>query len=126
MLAFASERVQLEAGEALFQAGDITRGAYVLITGVLISQQNTDLGEKEFEVSQRGTLIGQLSLIIEQKRRATFICIEPAELLLVTRASFLKLIEQFPEVAPRAQEMIRNDIGKFTSKLEEIKLKKNA
>ncbi len=124
MLAFASERVQLAAGDVLFKSGDVTPGAYVLISGALTSQQYDE--EKEYEVSQRGTLIGQLSLITEQKRRATLTCLEPAELLLVTRSSFLKLIEQFPEVAQRAEEMIRNDIGKYVTSLEEIKPAKNA
>lgn len=126
MLAFASERVQLDAGETLFKSGDVTPGAYVLISGSLTSRQNNEVDDKEFEVSQRGTLIGQLSLITTQKRRATLTCLEPAELLLVTRSSFLKLIDQFPEVAQRAEEMIRNDIGKYINSLEEVKPARNA
>ena len=121
MLAFASERIRVGAGDMLFKAGDTTPGAYVLISGSLISRQGAGTEKKEFEVAHRGTLIAQLALITEQKRRATLTCREDAELLLVTRASFLKLIDQFPEVAQRATEMIRNDIGKYVSSLEEVK-----
>ena len=121
MLAFASERVRLNEDEVLFKAGDVTPGAYLLVSGSLVSRQGEAKKTTEFPVDQPGTLIAQLALLTKQKRRATLTCVKPAELLLITRSSFLKLLDQFPEVGHRAKEMIRNDIGKYVTALKEVK-----
>lgn len=118
MLAFASERKQLEAGAVLFNAGDVTPGAYVLISGELISK-NTDAVDAEVvHISQPGTVISELALIAEHPRRTSVICETNVELLAVPRSAFGKLMEEFPDIASRAVDLIRNDIGKFVSSLE--------
>lgn len=118
MLAFASERKQFEAGSVLFNAGDVTSGAYVLISGELVSKDNDALDAEVVHISQPGTVIAELALIAEHPRRSSVVCETNVELLAVPRSAFGKLMEEFPDVASRAMELIRNDIGKFVSSLE--------
>jgi len=128
MLAFTSERVVLKPGEVLFRAGDVTEGAYVLISGTLIStpliagsgKPETD---EAVEIHQPGTVIGELALIAKHPRRANVKAKNAVELLLVPRTSFAKLVEQFPEIALRVSAKIKNDLGKYVSDIEQIKTK---
>jgi len=128
MLAFTSERVVLNPGEVLFRAGDVTRGAYVLISGIVISTPlieggGTAQNGEAVEISQPGTVIGELALITKHPRRANVKAKNTVELLLVPRTSFAKLVEQFPEIASRAAAKIKNDLGTYVSAIEQIKEK---
>ncbi len=119
MLAFASDRVRLATGETLFEKGQVTDGAYVLVSGELVAKGTPGTGEKDVAIIHPGTVMGQLALITRHPRRATIVCVSTAELLLVPRSAFSKLMEQFPDVARRAVELIRNDIGAYVAPLRE-------
>ncbi len=121
MLAFASERVVLEPDKVLFRVGDVTEGAYVLISGTLISTPATSGVDEAIEISLPGTVIGELALIAKHPRRATVKAKTPVELLMVPRTSFAKLLEQFPEIASRTAAKIRNDLGTYVSRIERVK-----
>ena len=128
MLAFASERVVLKPGEVLFRAGDVTDGAYVLISGTLISAPLIAGGDAKkigeaIEIHQPGTVIGELALIAKHPRRANVSAKSAAELLLVPRASFSKLVEQFPQIAQRVSAKIKNDLGNYVAAIETVKPK---
>ncbi len=123
MLAFASERVVLEPDKVLFRVGDVTEGAFVLISGILISTPAKSGNDEAVEISLPGTVIGELALIAKHPRRATVKAKTTAELLLVPRTSFAKLVEQFPEIASRTVAKIRNDLGAYVAKIERVKEK---
>ncbi|MCF6302507.1 MAG: cyclic nucleotide-binding domain-containing protein [Devosiaceae bacterium] len=118
MLAFASELTSFKSGKTLFIAGEITSGAYVLISGELVLIKPTDSKEQELHVTEPGTVIGELALIAKHPRRATATCKTDVELLFVPRSAFAKLMKQFPDVAARAAELIRSNIGKYVGALQ--------
>ena len=120
MLAFASDRIRLTSGETLFRAGQITDGAYVLISGEMLSNAINRPEEEGIVVNSPGTVMGELALVTRHPRRSTVVCTRDAELLLVPRSAFSKLMEQFPEVAHRAVEVIRNDIGTYVAPLKNV------
>jgi len=121
MLAFASEWTKLAQGETLFKAGQISPGAYVLISGELSSTKRTNSKEEAVIIEQPGTVIGELALIVKHPRRTTIICTSDAQLLMVPRSAFSKLMQQFPEIAAKAVELVRGDIGKYISSIEGLK-----
>ncbi len=128
MLSFASERIVLKPGEVLFRAGDVTQGAYVLISGTLISTSliagaDTQKTGDAIEIHQPGTVIGELALIAKHPRRANVKAKSEVELLLVPRTSFSKLVEQFPETALRVSAKIKNDLGNYVSAIGQVKPK---
>lgn len=128
MLAFASEWVKLQAGETLFRVGQISPGAYVLISGELSSirgmaqKSKFDEKNKAIDIVLPGTVIGELALIVKQPRRATIVCKSDAQLLMVPRSAFSKLMQQFPEIASRTVAQIRGDIGKYVSSIEKAQI----
>ncbi|HHG90999.1 MAG TPA: cyclic nucleotide-binding domain-containing protein [Devosia sp.] len=117
MLAFAGERRGLLSGETLFRAGDVTEGAYVLISGELLSSRSEPKDAKGVSITQPGAVIGELALIAKKPRRATVVAVTPADLLLVPRIAFSKLMQQYPEVAQRAASKIREDVGAYVTPL---------
>jgi len=123
MLAFASERIVLEPGKVLFRVGDVTEGAFVLISGTLISTPASSQIDEAVEINLPGTVIGELALIAKHPRRAIVKAKTNVELLLVPRTSFAKLLEQFPEIASRTAAKIKNDLGAYVSRIEQLKEK---
>jgi len=120
MLAFASEWIQLKAGDVLFKAGQVSPGAYVLVSGELTSTPKSGSKEKSVAITEPGTVIGELALIVKGERRASVVCKSNAQLLMVPRSAFLKLMQQFPEIAAKAQEQVRSDIEKYISPIEQV------
>ena len=121
MLAFAGERRMLKTGETLFRAGDVTHGAYVLISGILGSRQATTGEDELVEIDKPGTIVGELALITKYPRRATVVAKTDVELLLVPRTAFSKLMRQYPEIARRAAAKIRHDANAYVGALEQVK-----
>ncbi len=120
MLAFASERIRLAKGQTLFRAGEVISGAYVLISGELVSVPGEGEKGEPVAISRPGTVIGELALLTEHPRRATIVCQQDAELLMVPRSAFGKLMEQFPDVARRAGEVIRTGMGQYVGMLRAV------
>ncbi len=117
MLAFAGERRALMPKETLFRVGDVTEGAYVLISGELVSRQSDAEGAQNIPITQPGAVIGELALIAKHPRRATVVAVTQADLLLVPRIAFSKLMQQYPEIAQKAAAKIRQDVDAFVAPL---------
>ncbi len=120
MLAFASEWIKLRAGDTLFKAGQVSPGAYVLISGELSSTQKLSPNSNPIEIIQPGTVIGELALIVKHPRRSTIVCKSDAQLLMVPRSAFSKLMQQFPEIAVKAVDQIKGDVGKYVSSIKAV------
>ncbi len=123
MLAFAGERRALIPNETLFRVGDVTEGAYVLISGELLSSQSDTKDAKSVSITQPGAVIGELALIAKQPRRATVVAVTAADLLLVPRIAFSKLMQQYPEIAQKAAGKIRQDVGAYVTPLANARQK---
>ncbi|MCB9992487.1 MAG: cyclic nucleotide-binding domain-containing protein [Hyphomicrobiaceae bacterium] len=118
MLAFASERRVLRPGEVLFRKGDVVPGAFVLMSGSLTS---VDKEGASSEISAPGTVVAELALLTSHPRRATLTATSECELLMVPRDTFLKLMQQFPDVAETALRRIQKDLNTFVAPITEIR-----
>ncbi len=98
MLAFASEWVELKKNDILFKAGQLVPGAYVLISGELILTQKNASSGKPIIISDPGTVVAELALIVKHPRRADVVCKTDVQLLMVPRSAFSKIMQQFPSL----------------------------
>lgn len=113
ILAISSEQKVLAAGEVLFKAGDDADCGYVLASGVIHFVRETEGAEPELlHVLEPVALIGETSLILANKRPATAVAAEPCVLMRLSRSTFVRTLEGFPEVAQRMRKM-------FAARLEE-------
>lgn len=122
MLAFGSDRQVLKAGEVLFRVGDVTPGAYVLISGELVSRDKHSGDEKlhSVDIDQPGTVIGELAMIAKHPRRSTVTAKTEVELLFVPRDTFSKLMQQFPDLAAKAAAKVQGDLQSYIGTVQKM------
>lgn len=97
VIAIGAESRTLQGGEVLFRQGDAADCGYVVEEGSLTAAEN----EGEPTLLRRGALLGELSLLTENKRPATVTASEPSSVMRITRALFLRMLQGYPDVADR-------------------------
>ena len=89
----------LEAGKALFLAGDAGDGCYRLEQGLVKVIITSPRGEERIlAILGPGALVGELSVIDGGPRSASVIAIKPCELSFVSRAAFKECTQEYPEI----------------------------
>jgi CRP/FNR family cyclic AMP-dependent transcriptional regulator len=109
-----------EKGEVIVREGETGLGMYVILRGRV--QITKDKAGAPVRVAELGPeqFFAEMSLIDEKPRSATVTTVEETECLLFTRDSFLKLMNQNPQLAIRLArslaERLRNtdDLGRTT------------
>jgi CRP-like cAMP-binding protein len=119
LLAFASERKRHKAGTVIYQAGEVPAGAHVLIAGTVATLQGDDEADP-FVVTKPGSLLGANSLIVARPRPVTIKAIDQVETLFVPRSAFMKLCNQYPDLAARAAEQLRKDLISYVGAIQTI------
>jgi CRP-like cAMP-binding protein len=101
VLAIGAESQTLENGEVLFREGDAADSGFVVEVGALQA-----LGRDSMQpvVIPRGTLVGEMSLLVETRRSTTVIASEPASVMRIARPLFLKMLQGYPHVAARLRK----------------------
>ena len=120
LLAFASERKKYKPGTVLYQAGEVPGGAHVLVSGTVATYQGEDAANPHV-VSQPGSTLGAISLVIARPRPVTLKAVDQVETLFVPRAAFMKLANQAPDLAGRAAERIRRELTGYLGAIEQVR-----
>ncbi len=107
-LAKVTEDVEVEEGKVLARQGEIGREFFVLLDGeVAVTKNDSDvrtLGSGEF--------FGEIALISDSVRRtATVTAKTPLRFFVLTRQSFLGLIDRRPEIEQKVLEALAERIG---------------
>lgn len=120
LLAFDADTVDLEAGEVLFEFGQIAKGGILILDGeISLSQQDGDTNV--FDVIGPGTFIGHLALITEVVHRATATCATASRILRIDRASFKKVLREYPGCAAKVRAAIAGDLLSFVKSIEKTR-----
>ena len=113
ILAISSEQKVLAEGEVLFKAGDAADCGYVLASGLIhFVKEKPDAEPVLLHEVGPVALIGETSLILANTRPATAIAAAPSVLIRLSRSTFVRTLEGFPDVARRMRKM-------FADRLEE-------
>ena len=120
LLAFASERKRFKPGSVLYQAGDVPEGAHVLVHGTVATYQGEDT-ENPFVITQLGSTLGAISLVIARARPVTLKAVDNVETLFVPRTAFMKLANQTPDLAARAADRIRRELTGYLGAIEQVR-----
>lgn len=118
MLAFASDLRRFDSDAVLYQSGATPLGAFVLIEGTL--KARPDGGGKPYAISEPGSVVSAMALILSKPRPVTFSAVTDCEALFVPRAAFLKLVQQSPDLAQRAVARVEADLGNYLGALEPV------
>ena len=124
MLAFAGDLRHFDPDAMLYKSGAVPQGAFVLISGTLKSKQ--DGGGKPHVISERGSVVSSMALILSKPRPITITAVTDCETLFVPRTAFLKLVQQSPELAQRAVARVERELGNYLGALEPIRQRMKA
>jgi len=94
LLAFTSDSLTFEDGEVLFNVGDSSDSAYVILEGeveILVPNQN---GMHAAFVRGKNDIIGEMGILNEMPRNATVRAKGTVKVLRITGESFIKLLQQ--------------------------------
>jgi len=116
-LAIAAETYSMQAGEVLFTAGEAADGAYIVAQGS-VSLKPERGGEV---VAGPGTLLGEAALLAETKRPATATAREAVKVLRVSRSTFLKILDSYPDAAQRLRDLLASRTDQWTREMENIR-----
>ncbi len=120
LLAFASERKRFKPNSVIYKAGDIPEGAHVLVVGTVATYQEGD-DDNPFVISQTGSTLGAMSLVVAKPRPVTLKAVDQVETLFVPRSAFMKLANQAPDLAARAADRIRRELTGYLSAVEQVR-----
>jgi len=94
LLAFSAEQKNLADNERLFERGAHAECAYTVVSGRIRLDS-----DDEVRVVGPGALIGETALIVDALRPCDAFAEGPARVLIVPRSLFLKMLEEFPQIA---------------------------
>jgi CRP-like cAMP-binding protein len=99
LLAMASNRVSLEAGEALLRQGDAPDAVYVLLQGEADVFRETPKGEVHLARITAGEVVGEIGALCGRPYSATIKAAGELVALRVERNSFVEILEEVPQLA---------------------------
>lgn len=106
VLAIGAEQQQFARGSILFRAGDEADGGYVVQEGSF--RIHVPGGRNREVVAERGTLIGELALIVPVSQQATAIAQEYSMAIRISRTLFLRVLDSYPVAAHRLRDEFAN------------------
>jgi CRP/FNR family cyclic AMP-dependent transcriptional regulator len=99
LLAFTSERVAFEAGHVLFREGDMGDAAYIIMDGAAEVLVASPAGPVLIAVLGRNAFVGEMAILCDVPRTATVKARERLICLRMSKELFLRLINEFPQMA---------------------------
>lgn len=123
ILAISSEQKELEAGEVLFHVGEPADCGYVVVSGLLHFVEEARDGTRRLLHEVRpGALLGETSLLLANKRPATVVAMEPTVVMRLSRSTFLRTLEGFPEAAASMRRQFAERLQETMGALSQVQL----
>lgn len=119
LLAFSAEPQDLQTGDIVFRAGDVSDGGFVVVKGgiALINGKGKAVGA----AIGPERLIGELALITETFRPVTAVAEMPSMVLHITRASFRRTLQEYPDAAQALVRDMKDRIAALSHELATAK-----
>jgi CRP-like cAMP-binding protein len=105
LVAFASEKRRLKAGETLFQAGEQGETGFFVHFGSIALLEKGASAEKARRVGA-GALIGENALYAPVARRVEARAFEDSVVAVIPRAVFRRVLTEFPEGADKIRSAL--------------------
>lgn len=120
LIAFTADRVELAPGARLFTQGTPADGAFVLMSGELDLEVTRDGGTASLGRVPAGALLGEMALLCQTVRPATAIAAGPVEAVRIARATFRRLLEEYPAGAAQMRSHLAKRLLTVTGALARV------
>jgi CRP/FNR family cyclic AMP-dependent transcriptional regulator len=108
-----SDPLALDAGQALFKAGDAASEMYVLLEG----QAEIRVGDTVLEIARPGALLGEMAMIEHAPRAATVLAGAPCKFARISHHRFTFLIQQNPFFAIHVMKVLVDRLRAMNQRL---------
>jgi CRP-like cAMP-binding protein len=123
-LARRAERVMFRIGQPIIKTGEAGDGAFLLIVGeggiVAGDDRGANARDREMTVVETGSLIGEMSMLIDTEYSTTIVAKTAVRALKITRAALYEQMERDPELAAHFVAKISSRLHDFTDELRRI------
>ena len=119
LLAFTSERLTFQAGQALIRQGDMGDAAYVIMDGQADVQVETPQGPLTVAHLKRNDFVGEMAILCDVPRTATVIATEQLVTLRIAKELFFRLVTEFPQMAVEIMRVLAQRVEKTTADLRD-------
>ena len=120
LLAFASERKKYRPGTVIYGGGEVPEGAHILVSGT-VSTTHAGQEANPYLIHTAGAVLGAMSLVVAKPRLVTLKAVDSVETLFVPRSAFMKLCNQYPDLARRAAHRVRRELSGYLSAIEALR-----
>ncbi len=121
LLAFTSERIVFAPGQILFRQGDEGDAAYVIIEGQADVLVDAPKGAISVATMERNAIVGEVAILCEVPRTATIRAITQLDTLRITKARFLELLNEHPELSIEIMKTLAQRLARTSSELSEAR-----
>jgi CRP-like cAMP-binding protein len=128
LLAFTSERLTFQSGQALFRQGDMGDAAYLIVKGTAdVVIEGPDGNEITVANMSRNAFVGEIAILCDVPRTATIIATSELETLRISKDLFFRLVNEFPTMAveimrelARRQEQTNLQLTQANQRIKEL------
>ena len=113
LLALSADTRILRVGEVLFRRGEPADGALIVLSGSVELR-----GAGEPVTVRPPVLLGETALIVETRRPATATTREPASVLRVPRALYLRVLSEYPHSAAAVHHRVSKQVAALREEYE--------
>jgi CRP/FNR family transcriptional regulator, cyclic AMP receptor protein len=119
LLAFMSQRLTYEPGQAIFAQGDAGDAAYIVLDGEAAVLIDTTSGPAEIARAGKNEIVGEIAIICEVPRTATVRAAgaHPLVCLKIEKDDFMALVNEFPSMGLEIMRELARRIVKTNSQL---------
>ncbi|GGF80638.1 cyclic nucleotide-binding protein [Azorhizobium oxalatiphilum] len=121
VLAVSAEQRKLAPGELLFRTGDKADGAYVVVSGRMEVYAESGGKRRAGCDVLPGGLIGETALILDRPRPATAAALDAAVVLRIPRATFLRMLESYPDAALEVRRAFAQRVESLLGSLDTVR-----
>lgn len=99
LIAFASQRLHFQPGEAVFEEGDPTDSIYIILSGEVDVIINVPDGKLKVSSMGKNTIFGEIGVFCNVPRTASIVASTELETLKIEKPLFIQLVRDFPDIA---------------------------
>jgi putative ABC transport system ATP-binding protein len=123
VIAFASERAEFAAGQALIRQGQHGDAAYLILSGTAKVERRENGKTVLATIVEAGAFVGELGMIAGLPYSVSVVAQTPVSAARVRRDLFMRVVSEFPEFGAQVHAALAR---KLDASLGELKVVKSA
>jgi CRP-like cAMP-binding protein len=123
LLAFTSERLTFQPGQAIMRQGEHGDDAYVIVGGSADVLVNTPAGPLKVASLTKNDFVGEIAMLCDVPRTATITASSEVVTLRISKELFFRLIREFPQMAIEIMRVLAHRLEKTTADLRDTNAK---